>query len=62
MLEIAIMDADASLVLPVIIAIVEKQRDADSAAVVIPENSENFFDLRVPDMICMSSLTHLIFK
>ena len=63
MLEIAMMAADAGLVetgKPVI-AIAGTHRGADSAAVVITENSDNFFDLKVPEMICLPAPDHMLF-
>ncbi len=64
MLEIAMMAADAGLVetgKPVI-AIAGTHRGADSAIVVVPENSDSFFDLHVPEIICMPAPDHLLFK
>jgi hypothetical protein len=64
MLEIAMMAADAGLVetgQPVI-AIAGTHRGADSAAVVIPENSDNFFDLKVPEIICLPAPEHPLFQ
>jgi hypothetical protein len=63
MLEIAMMAADAGLVetgKPVI-AIAGMHRGADSAVVLIPENSDNFFDLKVPEIICLPAPDHLLF-
>jgi hypothetical protein len=63
MLEIAMMAADAGLVetgKPVI-AIAGTHRGADSAAVVVPENSDNFFDLKAPEIICMPAPEHPLF-
>ena len=63
MLEIAMMAADAGLVetgKPVI-AIAGTHRGADSAAVVVPENSDNFFDLKVPEIICLPAPDHMLF-
>jgi hypothetical protein len=63
MLEIAMMAADAGLVetgKPAI-AIAGTHRGADSAVVIIPENSDNFFDLKVPEIICLPAPDHLLF-
>jgi len=63
MLEIAMMAADAGLVetgKPVI-AIAGTHRGADSAVVVVPENSDNFFDLKVPEIICFPAPDHMLF-
>jgi uncharacterized protein len=60
MLEIAMMSADAGLIetgKPVI-AIAGTNRGADTAAVVIPDNSDNFFDLKVLEIICMPAPGH----
>jgi len=64
MLEIVMMAADAGLVetgKPVI-AVAGTHRRADSAGVVVPENSDNFFDLKVPEIICMPAPAHPLFK
>jgi hypothetical protein len=64
MLEISMMAADAGLIevgKPVI-AVAGTHRGADSAAVVIPENSDNFFDLKVPEIICIPAVGHPLFK
>lgn len=63
MLEIAMMAADAGLVetgRPVI-AIAGTHRGADSAVVVVPQNSDYFFDLKVPEIICLPAPDHLLF-
>jgi len=63
MLEIAMMAADAGLIetgKPVI-AIAGTHRGADSAVVVVPENSDNFFDLKVPEIICFPAPDHMLF-
>lgn len=60
MLEIAMMVADAGLVetgKPVFV-IAGTHRGADTAAVIVPENSDNFFDLKVPEIICMPAPEH----
>ena len=63
MLEIAMMAADAGLVETgrPFIAIAGTHRGADSAAVVLPENSDNFFDLKVPEIICLPASDHPLF-
>jgi uncharacterized protein len=64
MLEICMMAADAGLIdtgKPVI-AVAGTHRGADSAAVIIPENSDNFFDLKVPEIICMPAPNHPLFN
>lgn len=64
MLEIAMMAADAGLVetgKPVI-TIAGTYRGADSAAVVVSENSDNFFDLKVPEIICIPAPEHPLFS
>ena len=58
------MAADAGLVetgKPVI-AIAGTHRGADSAVVIVPENSDNFFDLILPEIICIPAPDHPIFK
>jgi hypothetical protein len=45
-----------------VIAVAGTHRGADSAAVVIPENSDNFFDLKVPEIICIPAVGHPLFK
>jgi uncharacterized protein len=64
MLEICMMAADAGLIdsgKPVI-AVAGTHRGADSAAVIVPENSDNFFDIQVPEIICIPAPSHPIFK
>ncbi|MDP2966703.1 MAG: pyruvate kinase alpha/beta domain-containing protein [Pelolinea sp.] len=64
MLEISMMTADAGLIdagKPVI-AVAGTHRGADTAAVVIPENSDNFFDLKAPEIICIPAPGHPLFK
>jgi hypothetical protein len=64
MLEICMMAADSGLIeagKPVI-AVAGTHRGADSASVIIPENSDNFFDLKVPEIICMPASDHPLFK
>lgn len=64
MLEIAMMAADAGLVktgIPVI-AVAGTHRGADSAAAIVPENSDNFFDLKVAEIICMPAPSHPLFN
>jgi uncharacterized protein len=60
MIEIAMMAADAGLIetgKPVI-AVAGTHRGADSASVIIPNNSDNFFDIRVPEIICVPAPEH----
>ena len=60
MLEISMMAADAGLIEvgKPIIAIAGTNHGADMAAVVLPANSINFFDLRILEIICMPSENH----
>jgi hypothetical protein len=63
MLEIAMMAADAGLVdtgKPVI-AVAGTHRGADTAAVIIPDNSDNFFDLKVLEFICIPASSHPLY-
>ena len=56
--EIALMAADAGLVRTdeVVIAIGGSSRGADTAVVLKPVNSEDFFDLRIKEILCKPSL------
>jgi uncharacterized protein len=64
MLEICMMAADAGLINTgePVIAVAGTHRGADSAAVIVPENSDNFFDLKVPEIICIPAPNHPLFK
>ena len=64
MLEICMMAADAGLIASgePVIAIAGTHRGADSAVVIIPENSDNFFDLKIPEIICIPAPDHPLFK
>jgi hypothetical protein len=60
MIEICMMAADAGLVevgKPVL-AIAGTHRGADMAAILIPANSPNFFDIKVLEIFCMPSEGH----
>jgi hypothetical protein len=64
MFEIAMMTADAGLIeigKPVI-AIAGSHRGADTAAILYPEYSENFFKINLAEMICIPSIGHPLFK
>ena len=57
-IEISIMAADAGLVRTdeEVIAIGGTGRGADTAVVLTPENSQNFFDLKVKEILCKPRL------
>jgi len=60
MMEICMMAADAGLIevgKPVL-AIAGTHRGADMAAILIPANSPNFFDIKVLEILCMPSEGH----
>jgi hypothetical protein len=60
MMEISMMAADAGLIevgKPTL-AIAGTHRGADMAAVLLPANSPNFFDLKVLEILCMPSEGH----
>lgn len=59
-MEISMMAADAGLVKvgePAMV-VAGTHRGADMAAILIPANSANFFDLRLLEIICMPSAGH----
>ncbi|MBM3136874.1 MAG: hypothetical protein FJZ98_01660 [Chloroflexi bacterium] len=63
MMEICMMAADAGLIevgKPAL-AIAGTHRGADMAAILIPANSSNFFDLKVSEILCMPSEGHVGF-
>jgi hypothetical protein len=60
MMEISMMAADAGLIdvgKPTL-AIAGTHRGADMAAILIPANSPNFFELKVLEILCMPSESH----
>lgn len=64
MMEITMMCADAGLINvgEPIIAIAGSHHGADMAAVLSPENSFNFFNMKIPEIICMPSEYHPVFE
>lgn len=63
MLEIAMMAADAGIIEigKPIFTIAGTHRGTDTAAVLFPENSENFFNIKVAEIICIPSINHPLF-
>jgi hypothetical protein len=60
MMEISMMAADAGLIevgKPTLV-IAGTHRGADMAAILLPANSPNFFDLKVLEILCMPSESH----
>jgi hypothetical protein len=60
MMEVSMMAADAGLIdvgKPAL-AIAGTHRGADMAAILIPANSANFFELKVLEILCMPSESH----
>ncbi len=59
-IEIAIMAADAGLVRTdkPVISIGGTGNGADTAIVLVPANSQNFFDMEILEIICMPSVGH----
>ncbi len=61
--EMALMAADAGLIRTdrPVMAIAGTGRGADTAAIVLPTNAQNFFDLKILEIVCRPSPEHPAF-